>query len=393
VRRTTIDLYEKELTEAPRNGMLRIELGDLYQECGRLEEALRTYMGCHADSEHLARARERAVHVLLALGRSLAAEEELRALLDRVGDEGILRHNLGVALAHQERWQEAVKEFERADALGVRVPNQFIQWIRALQQCGDVEAALRVGMRWSAQDSTPICTGALALLHLDCDKADMAEALALKAHAECSTEECAGIVLGTIALRRGDSENAIAGFQNVVSHNPANHRAWVGLGLAQLAAGFTDSAILSLTRGCSDGRMDVGLAVAIGWALLFSGSAGDAELQFQRAIGINRNFAEAHGGLATVLAIRGKREEAESAIRAAKRLDNASYGYKYAQAILELSGGSKSAAARLFDDLLAGSPAPDLPTLGQIVAKVQEERRNRKGSGGHATAGGSAPNG
>jgi Flp pilus assembly protein TadD len=102
-----------------------------------------------------------------------------------------------------------------------------------------------------------------------------------------------------------------------------------------------------------------------------------AQLAFENALDLDRNFGESHGGLAVVQALRGQTEEAEESIRRAHKLDPQGLSARYAQAVLsgdaadpakfqaivrEALGAHRDAEGRSLAELVLGRPrTADLP--------------------------------
>jgi Flp pilus assembly protein TadD len=107
----------------------------------------------------------------------------------------------------------------------------------------------------------------------------------------------------------------------------------------------------------------VGIAVTLGWACLAGRDLKGAEVAFRRSLDIDHNFAEAHGGLASALALQSRVDEAQSAIRRAQRLDSQGFGAAFAQTVLLKIQGRHDAATDLLARVLQHSPRPDSKSL------------------------------
>ena len=77
------------------------------------------------------------------------------------------------------------------------------------------------------------------------------------------------------------------------------------------------------------------------------GEIDEAETSYQRAYDLDRNFADSHGGLALVHALRGRTDDAEAAIRRALRLNPQCPTALYAQTLLLEASGRGDEAMRL----------------------------------------------
>jgi len=91
-----------------------------------------------------------------------------------------------------------------------------------------------------------------------------------------------------------------------------------------------------------------GTLVTLGWAKFTGGDPTGAEQAFRRAIAANRNFGEAHGGLAVVLLCLDRRDEGHRESALARRLDPNGFGAAWAQgAELALAGEREKGEAVL----------------------------------------------
>lgn len=362
--------YETFVERDPDNALLRIELGDLYMQAGRCEDALSSYDACPPASEYSPKARARCASALLALGRPAEAERTLRELVDEVGPDPVLVHNLGVALAKQQQWAAACAQFAAAAAAGFRHPSNQVQWIHSLQQQGDLEAALEVGTRWARESPGPQSQGVLAVLHLDLDSFDEAARLAQAVLAVAPDDPNAGVVVATAHLLEADAASARRLLEPVVARDPANARAWMALGLALLIAGEPANAVTALRRCTAILSANPGAAVALAWANLVAEGPQAAERDFLRAVEVNRSFGESHGGLAVVQALQGRLDEARHSIRLAERLSpDAAYGAQYAQAIIAATEGRQEQSVRMIQDILRTTIKEGLPSLAQVLMK------------------------
>jgi Flp pilus assembly protein TadD len=92
-----------------------------------------------------------------------------------------------------------------------------------------------------------------------------------------------------------------------------------------------------------------------------------AQAAFERALGLDRNFAETHAGLASVAAIRGQRAEAERLIEVAQRLDPKCLSAQFARSVL-LDQGGKGGEARRVIVRTARNVMSERPTvLGRVI--------------------------
>src|SRR5258708_2195739 len=152
-------------------------------------------------------------------------------------------------------------------------------------------------------------------------------------------------------------------FEQILAREPDNARAWLGVGLARLYQQRHDESIKALQQALERIPDSVGIAVTLGWAYLAGRDMKGAEVAFRRSLDIDHNFAEAHGGLASALALQSRVDEAQSAIRRAERLDSQGFGAAFAQTGLLKIQGRHDAATDLLARVLQHSPRPDSKSL------------------------------
>ncbi len=108
---------------------------------------------------------------------------------------------------------------------------------------------------------------------------------------------------------------------------------------------------------------NVGTWVALGWTHFVRADFVQAEQTFRQALAVDRNFAESHGGLATVLVHLGRLEEGRAEVELARGLDPESFGWVYAHSELLARDGKKDLGVRLFQRALERSPGGTAPRL------------------------------
>ena len=136
--RDSESLYRRVLAVDPGQAMARNNLGLVFENEGRLPEALDQYHLALAARPRFASAHNNLGTALLRLGRLEEAETEFRAAM--AGDPGLPEsyNNLGLILAHRKRYDEALSMFETA----LRVEPGFIraelnyEHVRSLKQSG-----------------------------------------------------------------------------------------------------------------------------------------------------------------------------------------------------------------------------------------------------------------
>lgn len=355
-RDESIARHEAYLRADPTNAALLVALADLYHRGGRLDDALGCLQRCLAQHPGHAVAQARIASVFITQHRFEEAEQHLRRLAADAPSDRALLHNLGLTLYCQSRWSEALDAFRRARTLGFakrehEAANLAYQ-TKCCHQLGDTAAAIEVGRPWAALGGAA-AAGYLALVEMD--HGDMAaaheRALAVLEREPGNTD--AAIVDAMWHTETNDIETAKSRFAHVVEAEPDNARGWLGLGLAHLAQERSGEAVEALQTANRLLPRHAGALTTLAWAHFIGRDLSAAERGFRDAVALDRNFAEAHGGLALTLVYLKRYTEARRETRLALRLNPGSFGAIYAHgALLALDGKRAQGEAEIAQALL-----------------------------------------
>jgi tetratricopeptide (TPR) repeat protein len=284
----------------------------------------------------------------LAQKRYAGAAAIFKDLREKSGDAPALKFNLAWALAMQDDYRGALDLLDddtldassRAPALKIHAMHHLGLYADALE-CGAVLAG-----RFPDNEEL---MGALATLALDAERSDLA--LQYGGRAGANAEGRAA--LGFLTLGDHDSAKSSALFEQALAAQPANPRAWVGKGLSLLAAGDARSAAKAIDRGAALFGDHIGSWIASGWVHFVSGENAKARQSFERALAIDPNFSECHGGLAVLDILDGKIDEAKRRADVALRLDRNCFGGALAKSLLLAQGGHVRAAQAVRDAALS----------------------------------------
>ena len=112
----------------------------------------------------------------------------------------------------------------------------------------------------------------------------------------------------------------------------------------------------------------------LGWLQLLSEQLDASSGSFSQAIELDRSFAEGHGGMAALAALRGDNQKAQQLIEVAERLDPECLGSRFARSVLLGAQGDAQAAQQLILSALTGlSGAGDGP-LQRLIAQAGRGR-------------------
>jgi len=246
-----------------------------------------------------------------------------------------VRFNTGLCLYMLGQYAEARPYFQAGYDAGERSAGGTCCYARTLHYLGEVETAYAiVKANQPLVLSDPAFSGAAALLAVDSGDVPEAARFAQASLAANPDQPDALVTAGMLHSLELDTAQARSAYQRVVDLNPMNGRAWVGLGTLSMAARNFPAAVRELERGLETMSTHIGSWHVLGWAHLFGGDLDRAEAVFAHSLEMNRNFAESHGSLAVVAAMRGDRERAQRLIEIAERLDRNGMASKYAETLL-----------------------------------------------------------
>jgi tetratricopeptide (TPR) repeat protein len=182
---------------------------------------------------------------------------------------------------------EAVRYFTAALALRPKNPGIYLNRSSALQQVGEVEAAI----------------------------ADLHRALALAPQYVAAHNN-----LGNLLKDQGKLDEAIARYREAIRLNKDLDKPHIGLGTALHAKGQMEEAIAEHREAIRLNKYRAEAHINLGNALRDNRQPEEAITAFREAIRLNKDFAEAHSILGNALRDKGQLEEAIAECREAIRL-------------------------------------------------------------------------
>lgn len=370
----------------PENRNLLLDLGDLYHQAGQFEAALRCFSQLCTLEPAVAVAQSRLANVYLSLHRFDDAAAVLAALVAADAGNGPLQYNLGLAQYYQGQYAAAAASFQAADQAGAGSADLYKYLSHCLHHEGQLEEAVAAASQWRAatigadgsiSGQCADSTAYLALLEFDSGNREAALELAGAVLAVDPTNLDANAVMGGAALEQQDIALAADCFQQILAQRPDYGRAWLGLGLTYLHDNNNDKALDAMTEATRQMPGHAGTEVALGWSRVIVGDGVGAEATFRKAIELDRNFAESHGGLAVALIMQNRIEEAQKTIKAADRLDPANFGSVYGKALLLRADGRAELAQGLINRALERAPVTGVNPLLENVRKYYLARTGK----------------
>lgn len=251
-----------------------------------------------------------------------AAAELIRRAIAIKADKASYHNNLGTALLHGGKAEEAAASFRRA----VELDPDFLQALcnlgRACQAQGQTDnaiAAFRRAAELQPQSAEIACLLGAALLKQgssDQALAQLEQAVALDPR---SAE--AQYQLGMAFKDRGDRGKAIACYRRTIEANPRHPGAHNNLGLALDEAGRFETAEAAYRKALEIFPKSAELSCNLGATLRNQRRFEEAESCFRQAIALKPDFAGAHDDLGALLQILGRFDDARAAFEQALALD------------------------------------------------------------------------
>jgi Tfp pilus assembly protein PilF len=298
-------------------------------------------------------------------GRVGRAIDLFRQLSEAHPDDPALRFNLAWSLALD-------KQFEPAQALlgkelTASLPQAAMLDLQISHERGDFEgAADRIAAYLDAHGDYAPLQAAVSVLAMDLDREDLARQAALAG----GDHPDALATLGALTLGDGDPAGARELLERALAANPRSPRALIALGLSNLSLGATGEALRMVDQGAELFEDHLGSWIAAGWAHLVAGDPHTAEERFATAMRLDANFAECHGSLATLAALKGDRAAAEHAIGVALRLDRQCFSARFAQLVLAGSDGDSELAGRILEAALDQPFGAGQPSLRDLIGRL-----------------------
>ena len=364
----------------PENSELWMALADAQDRGGDKQAAAVSYRRVLELEPGHAIARARLAGIEVTRGEFSSASSVFAQLVVEDNGDAVMRENLAFTLFCQSKFEESIAEYEIAASMGAPSSQNYAFRARAHHHLGRLEDAEELARVWVERDDTPEAHGYLALVEMDAEKNDDAFRRAMMVLKRERTNIDAQTVVGSVLLERHELEDAHEVFQHLVRQQERNPRAWFGLGTTRLNRQDFDGSIEALERAVEQMPDHGGARVTLGWAHLLHQDFEAAERVFLKATHVNRNFSEAHGGYASILAILGREDEARKSVRRAKGLDRDCFGSAFAESVMLERRGKRDDAVEVIENALSRSPKPGEPPLIQTIEDHLRRQAARAGT-------------
>lgn len=351
-----VDRLEAFLAQDPSNLNLVAESVNAAVGAGQSERARAILERSRAAMSLDAPLRHLEATILLSEHRFTEARELLTGLLRDGADAPGVVFNLGYAALRAGDPAAGATVLQGLLARPDAAPETLTWLLRCQLHAGHPERALEAWSTAPLTLRTPEAAGVASLACFDADLPGQARELADGALVAGATSLEPVVVRAALALSDGEFANADQLLARGRQIAPDDPRLRFTCGLAQMLRGRSAEANEEFRFAVTRQPRHAGGWIAFAWSSIFTGDLAEARSSLDRAMELDRNFAETHGALAVVDALEGHREAALAGIERASRLDRNSMAWHYAEAVL--AGAHRDAAtmrARV-DDLMATRP-------------------------------------
>ena len=144
------------------------------------------------------------------------------------------------------------------------------------------------------------------------------------------------------AAYKMDADSAMQLAMQGTSSFENSGRFWLILSQAQLLSKDLGNAYTSVCKACSLMASHIGSWHIKGWLEITNNELGLAKSSFEKAMSLNRNFADSHAALAVIALNCGEQEQATRLAKTALKLDPNSVTAKYANGLISAQASNQT---------------------------------------------------
>jgi tetratricopeptide (TPR) repeat protein len=346
-----LDRLWQFLQADPNNASLLRDIAKEGLSTGRFDEAVKALDQLQDIGQSDANDEAAAIHALVKLGQIGEAVERGELALQHWPQDEAICVETARALLNAKRYDEVNRLCERSfeDSTVAQLAAEFA--LQALWHLGELDKALTLST--ASIERFPGNARILALhSSILYDKGLMADAFAAAHQAYALSPAHAYTALHVLASERlvqQDIPGALKLVDEAQHINTNDGRIWLLKGSAHMMTGQHDKAIADLQRALTLFPNHPGTHLTLAWLYISLQDLDQAEAAVHNAIEASPAFAESHGTMAVVLAMKGEQKEAQQSIRRAHLLDKNGFAARYAEAVL--SGHTLQSVPEIYKEL------------------------------------------
>lgn len=354
----------------PANAVLRRQCVDIAAALGKFDVVNRLAEAALAADPTDALAKFDRATGLIGNRDYRAALDLLNTLEEQVGQDMAVQMNRALCHYCLGEYLQARPLLQNCYRSGMRNAGLVRLLVSTFHHLGVMEEAVKIaGENAEVAAADGPLAGVYALMYLD--TGDSASAgrwanIALQFNPRCVDGRVTQATLLTEQMRLDHAKQML---EEVIADAPQTGRAWIGLGALSLLARDFGASKEQISRGLELMPEHLGSWHLLAWTQLMSGNLDAAQSTFERALAADRTFAESHGGLAVIAAMRAERDRAQQYIKVALRLDPACLSARFAEAVLA-ANADPARAQDIIRTVVNGLGSANGSALSQMLTKM-----------------------
>lgn len=349
---------ESYLNSDPDNNVLLIDAFETALQAGLFSKAEQFLALAQSRQADLAAWQFRASNLYLAQGRLQDAQAILLSLEERLGAHPAISHNLAYICFQQNDFAGALTIldkviFQEAGSVIENIGQLPVLWLRCMHRSFRLEEAFNYALQQQGLNRLEDqAAGIASLVAVDMGQMELAASWARQALVTDPDHIEALVANATVALSQKNTDLSRQCLMRALVKNPTDGRILSLLGFTDMYDMKIDQALPNLQKAVVYMPEHIGTHLGLGWLYFIQRDLAAANVEFETALGLDRNFSESHGAVAVIAAMQNQVEKAELHIELALRLDRTNFSAPYARAILSGEAHDVEAVKRLAQRLM-----------------------------------------
>lgn len=349
---------------------LTVDLIDSLCQAGQFEQCQSVFDSMPKSLADTPEVCAKNIEFLFHLNQIPQALEQAQSLCELTNNHAIALHYLGLA------------RYLSGDVQGVlalaELPNLTAETqvlvARALYHKGELSKALAL----VTSLDLPEAVGLAAMLYYDCNELDKANHCADMVLSHSDNQMDALLAKASILVNRQQMDEANGFIDRALVLQPHSGRALSVKGQIQFFNTQLDDATETFEQAVKYMPDHIGTWHLLGWCHFVSQRIDLAQQAFEQAMNLDRNFADSHGAIAAVLAVKGELAAAANEAKVALRLNPASYAGLYASAMIAHHSGDEHGASQIINGIMSDeSHIPGKTNLDLISTVIKQRQLSR----------------